>query len=572
LQELIEPAFALVCEAIRRTLGLELFDVQLQAGLAMADGAVAEMQTGEGKTLAASLPAFLFSLPGRGVHVATPNAYLAQRDGQSLEAALALLGCSAGVLPEAAPLDLKRAAYACDITYATGYELGFDYLRDRAQDLSPRGLELGQRHRRLLRGERLELPRLQRGLAFAIIDEIDSVLIDEACTPLVIAEASTTLADDVQAHHLARQLAAELKDGSDFHIDAQARQVHFTATGWDRLGRHLALQRDKAIPLLRPWAEYVRQAVFAEHLAIRDIDYVVADDRVLLVDEFTGRIHQDRSWQEGLHQAVEAKEGLTLRSPQRTLARITRQRFFRQYELICGMTGTAWSSRREFWQQYRLSVVAVPLAHPCRRMELPDRYFASAVAKWEAIVHEVCDRHATGQPILIGSRTIDNSLRLAQLLSDSGIAHRLLNGRQDQAEAQVVARAGEIGAVTIATNMAGRGTDIRLAKGAAERGGLHLIGVERHESQRIDRQLIGRVARQGDPGSSQFFLSAEDTLLCRFAPRLARRMAALPHKAGELFCDLSRPVRAAQRRAEAQASQSRSRLVLYDDWLIGHQQ
>jgi preprotein translocase subunit SecA len=560
--ELIEPAFALMCEAVRRGLGFELYDVQLKAGLAMAAGAVAEMQTGEGKTLSASLPAYWFSLFGKGVHIATPNAYLAERDARSLEAAFSLLGCTVGVLPERAAPELKRAAYACDITYATGYELGFDYLRDRLQGLSEGSLALGERHRRLLRGDTVEAPRLQRGQSFAIVDEIDSVLIDEACTPLILAEASPELADDYQAHGHARRIAAELAAGRDYQIDWQTRQVSF------KKGVGSLCLPAGGVPLFRPWADYVRQALFAEHLLARDVDYVVADGRVLLVDEFTGRIHQDRSWQDGLQQAVEAKEGLTLRAPQRTLARITRQRFFRQYQTICGMTGTAFTSRREFWRQYRLPVVPIPLAHPCRRVELPDRFFTTAETKLAAIVREVHSRHARGQPVLVGSRTIENSLRLAQLLSDTAIPFCLLNGRQDQAEAEIIARAGQPGAVTIATNMAGRGTDIRLAAGVAEDGGLHLIGMERHESQRIDRQLIGRVARQGDPGSCQFFLSAEDTLLRRFAPRRSQRMSCLPQHDGEILRDLSGDVRRAQRQAEALACHARRRLVLYDDWLV----
>jgi preprotein translocase subunit SecA len=566
LSAVVQPAFALIHEAVRRTLGLKLYDVQLLAGLAMARGAVAEMQTGEGKTLAASLPAFIFSLAGRGVHVATPNAYLAQRDARLLQPAFALLGCTVGLLPERAAAQQKREAYACDVTYATGYELGFDYLRDRLAEMASARGGLGLRHRRLLRGEQVQPERLQRPLACAIIDEIDSVLIDEACTPLVLAESAGQQADDYRAHQLARQLAMELAEGADFQIDAPQRQIQITDAGWARIHDHLAGRQIGA--LLRPWIDYVRQALFAEHLLACDIDYVLQDDRVLLVDEFTGRIFADRSWQDGLHQAVEAKEGLPIRAPSRTLARITRQRFFRLYGTICGMTGTAYISRREFAREYGLRIERIPPAQPCRRVELPDRYFTSAQAKWQAIVQEVQTRHAAGQPILIGSRTIENSLCLAQRLAAAGMAFRLLNGRQDEAEADVIAQAGRRGAVTIATNMAGRGTDIRLGEGVAALGGLHLIGMERHESRRVDRQLIGRAARQGDPGSAQFFVSAEDPLLLRLAPRLIRRMVASAHSDGEIRVDLSRQVRAAQRKAEALAYAHRRRLVAFDDWLI----
>lgn len=562
----LEPAFALMIEAIRRTLGYELYDTQLLAGLAMARGSIAEMQTGEGKTLTASLPAFFFSLTRQGVHIATPNAYLAERDFRLLRPAFAFLGTTVGLLPERAAPPIKQAAYACDITYATGYELGFDYLRDRLTLASQQHAALGSRVRQLLAGERVDPALMQRGHAVAIIDEIDSVLIDEACTPLVLSEASKSLADDAPACQLARQIALDLTAGEDYQLNSQDRQIQFTERGWTRL--HLPLANCPPGPLMRPWADYLRQALFAERLLARDIDYVVHEGRILLVDEFTGRIFADRSWQDGLHQAVEAKEGLVIRGQLRTLARITRQRFFRLYQKICGMTGTASSSRRELRRQYRLHVVPIPLQHPSRRLELPDRYFISVAAKERAIVSEIQSRHAVGQPVLVGSRTIENSLRLAKLLTTAGVPFNLLNGRQDADEAQVISQAGQRGAVTIATNMAGRGTDIRLGDGVADLGGLHLIGMERHESQRIDRQLIGRVARQGDPGSCQFFLSAEDPLLVRFAPRLRRRMSRLPQQDGEILADLSRPVRRAQQRAESLAIQQRRRLVAYDDWLV----
>ncbi len=559
------PAFALMCEAIRRTQGLELYEVQLLGGLAMAAGNVAEMQTGEGKTLTASLPAFFYSLAGQGVHVATPNAYLAQRDWQCLKPAFQIVGCSTGLLPEQGSVDEKRAAYACDVTYATGYALGFDYLRDRLELLAGSRLPLGVRHRRLLSSETTPARPLQRRLACAILDEIDSVLLDEACTPLVLADAAQQTADDVCAHQLAQRLADTLRCHDDYQLDLSQRQVTFTDAGMERIHAHLASRATG--PLLRPWAEYVRQALFAEHLLTRDVDYVVADDRVLLVDEFTGRIFRDRSWQDGLHQAVEMKEGLICRAPQRTLARITRQRFFRQYATVCGMTGTASTSRREFQRQYGLHVVTIPPARPSQRRELPDRYFVSTEAKLRAIVRDTAERQACGQPVLLGTRTIQSSLQLAEDLAEAGVAFRLLNGCQDQAEAEIIARAGERAAVTLATNMAGRGTDIRLARDVTALGGLHVIGVERQESQRVDRQLAGRAARQGDPGSCQFFLSADDLLIRRFSPRLGRRMAAARHDHGELHVDYSRPIAAAQRKAESLAAHARRRLVLFDDWL-----
>ncbi|MHB1036485.1 MAG: preprotein translocase subunit SecA [Pirellulales bacterium] len=562
----VVPAFALVHEATRRMQGIELFDVQLLAGLTLARGAIAEMATGEGKTLAAALPAFLQSLSGQGVHIATPNAYLADRDFNQVGPIFALLGVSAGLVPESEPAGQKRAAYACDITYATGYELGFDYLRDRLQIMGTPRRELGQRQVELLRGETPQVvPPIQPRRACVIIDEIDSVLIDEACLPLVVSAGANTQSSLAATYAEATRVCGSLRPDEDYLVDTAAKRVTLTSHCLQKIYGDYA--RRLQLDLERPWAKYVEQAVAAKVLHKRDIDYIVRDGKVLLVDEFTGRIFPDRSWREGLHQAVEAKEGLLPTGELRTAARVSRQRYFRLYRVICGMTGTAAGNEREFQNLYRLKVAAIPLRKRCRREVLPTRFFLDAESKWRAIVKEVAEIHETGRPVLIGSRTIENSELLAQRLEAAGVPFHLLNGKQDRQEAEIVAMAGHRGTVTIATNMAGRGTDIRLGPGVVELGGMHVVGVECHESQRIDRQLVGRSARQGDPGSGRFFVSADDALICRFGPRLRHRMQHMPHDYAELREDLTREVAAVQRAAEVAARVQRRQMLVLDDWL-----
>ena len=566
--EVLVPAFALVVEATRRVLGLTLFDVQLLAGLALARGAIAEMATGEGKTLTAALPSLLHALSGHGVHVATPNAYLAQRDHRRVGPILGLLGASVGLVPESAGPDEKRAAYACDVTYATGYELGFDYLRDQLRKLRTPRPQLGEIQRGLLRGRpHVEPPPIQPRRAFAIIDEIDSVLIDEACLPLVLSDGDESDQRLAAVYDEARQVADALACGEDFLLDDTARTVTLTRQGlqkiYDDYSARLRLE------LQRPWAVYVQQAICADWLHRRDVDYVIQEGKARLVDEFTGRIFPDRSWRDGLHQAVEAKEGLRLTPELRTAARISRQRFFLLYDRICGMTGTASGSRREFRRHYRLPVVQIPLRKPCRREVLPTRFFTDAESKYRAITQEAAGQHAAGRPVLVGARTIENSRRLAGCFEAAGIPFQLLNGTQDREEAEIIAGAGRAAVVTLATNMAGRGTDIELGPGVATQGGMHVIGVECHESQRIDRQLLGRAGRQGDPGSGRMFVSADDALLGRFGPQLCRRMQRLADGDGEVRRDLSRDVAAVQHAAETAAYAGRRQLLALDDWLDG---
>ena len=563
--EILVPVFALVLESTRRAHGITLFDTQLLAGMAMARGAIAEMATGEGKTLAAALPAMLFSLRGPGVHVATPNAYLAQRDYEQVGPILRLLGTSVGLVPETADASTKRAAYACDVAYATGYELGFDYLRDELQLIGARRTGLGELHLDLLRGQpsRQPLP-VQPRRNCAIIDEIDSVLIDEACLPLVLSDSGGE--SGRQAAYLeAQRGAASMQQGNDFVLDLQARSVTLTRAGQQAAYDYYAGRL--RFPLDRPWAEYVVQALASQYLYQRDVDYVVQDGRLMLVDEFTGRIFIQRAWRDGLHQAVEAKEGLLTSPELRTAASISRQRFFQLYETICGMTGTAWGSRSEFQRNFRLAVLPVPLREPSRRETWPCRFFVDAESKQRAVVAEVVAMHHAGRPVLIGSRTIRNSELLAARLADAGVPLEVLNGKQDRAEAEIIAQAGLRGAVTIATNMAGRGTDIVLGPGVAELDGMHVIGLECHESGRIDRQLLGRAGRQGDPGSGRFFISADDPLLVRFAPPLSQRMQHMPNKEGEVDVDLSRDVFVAQRAAETAAYIARRRMLAHDRWM-----
>jgi preprotein translocase subunit SecA len=563
---IVVQAFALVYEATRRALGLKYFDVQLLAGLALARGSIAEMATGEGKTLAATLPAFLHSLCGWGVHIATPNAYLAERDFMLVEPILRLLGVTVGLVPESAKADQKRAAYACDITYATGYELGFDYLRDQLHAIRTPRPKLGQRQQDLLRGlSPSPTQTIQPRRACVIIDEIDSVLIDEAYLPLILCEGSDAPNSLAATYVEARRVSGSLYQGDDYQVDAAAKRVTLTNQGlqqvYDDYNSRLRLKLD------RPWATYVEQAISAQVFHKRDVDYIVRDGKVMLVDEFTGRIFPNRSYCEGLHQAVEVKEDLLPSGELATAARISRQRYFRLYKMICGMTGTATGSDREFRRLYRLPVVSIPLRNPCRRTIFPTRYFRDAESKLRALVQEVAKIHQTGRPVLIGSRTIRNSELLAQRLESAGIHFQLLNGKQDKQEAEIVTMAGHAYAVTIATNMAGRGTDIQLGTDVAKLGGMHVIGFECHESQRIDRQLLGRAGRQGDPGSGRFLVSADDALLCRFGPSLRRRMQSMRHNEGEISCDLADDVAAVQRAAEAAARSMRRQMLAFDDWL-----
>jgi preprotein translocase subunit SecA len=560
------PAFALVRESIRRVLGLELREVQLHGGLVLARGAVAEMQTGEGKTVTAVAPAFLHALAGQGVHVATVNQYLADRDFQLLRPVFHLLGLTIGCLHAGGSPDQKRAAYACDVTYGPGFEFGFDYLRDQiARMHAPRPV-LGHRFRRALQGRPdTRQHALQRGHAMVIIDEIDSVLIDEARTPLVLSGVSQERDFDPTPFLEARRVAENLEADEDYRIDEQQRSVNLTETGIEKAQD--AWGRIPQVTLKRPWTVYVEQALQAQLLLRRDVNYVVFNDLVQIVDDSTGRIFADRSWRNGLHQAVEAKEQLPVTSEKETLAHISRQRYVRNYKIISGMTGTATGSEDEFRQLYGLNVISIPPHKPSRRQDLPNRYFTDRESKFRALIDEILHTHALRQPVLVGTRTIEDSEQLARELERQAIPFRLLNGKQDEDEARIVSRAGEVAAITIATNMAGRGTDIQVTPEAVELGGLHVIGCEHHESSRIDRQLIGRTARQGVTGSCRFFACADDALLHLFAPRLSRRMQRLSHDRGEIRRkNLAQEIQALQNRLEQQRFQQRAEMLRHDKW------
>ncbi len=558
------PAFALVAEAFRRALGVRLYDQQLLAGLALVDGGVAQMQTGEGKTFAGALPATVHALAGRGVHVMTVNGYLATRDYEQLKPVYAMLGISVGLLRGSDAPALKRAAYRCDVTYGPGHEFGFDFLRDQSRLIARGKPRLGETFRNDLRGQPPADDSIQRGQAVAIVDELDSVLIDEATTPLVLADQNATPTPDADIYRAARTVARQLRPGVDF-VASGADGGKLTSRGRTTVNALPPTVRRQA--LQRTWRAYVETALRAERLFRRGIEYVVRDHQIHLVDQHTGRIFADRNWQDGLQQAIQAKEGLPIVADPTTLARITRQRYFRRYDAVCGMTGTATNCRWELKRVYGLRVTEIPTHQACRRREEPMRAFADLASKRRAIADDVVARHQRGQPVLLGTASIAESQGMSTLLVLRRVPHLVLNGLQDQAEADIVSRAGRLGAVTIATNLAGRGTDIPLGPGAADAGGLHVVVCEPHESARVDRQLIGRTARQGAPGSCQRFLSADDATIVNFDPAWAEHIRRLSGPHGEVAADLLPRLLALQRRVERLRSRQRSRLSAHDDWL-----
>ena len=507
--DLLVRAFALVRETASRTIGLRHYDTQLTGGWIMAHGRLAEMETGEGKTLTATLAAAAAALAGLPVHVVTVNDYLVARDAQQMGPVYQALGLSVGAVTADLDPEARRRGYRCDVVYCTNKQLAFDYLRDR--------LVLGNDQGRL----RLQLEPLHsgdrtarlflRGLCFAIVDEADSVLIDEARTPLIISRRVDS-PEEEQLYRQAVDWAGQLTAGTDFVVDRARGRVQLSAAGSDRLAA-LAGPAGGLWSGARRREELVGQALSALHLFERDRHYLVRDGRVLIIDEHTGRTMADRSWERGLHQMIEIREGCAVSGRNEQIARLTYQRFFRRYQWLAGMTGTAREVRRELWSVYRLSVVPLSPHRPCRRRYVGARVHADAASRWAEVVRRVRDLQAEGRPVLVGTRSVADSEHLGQLLQTAGIAHRVLNARQDADEAAVIARAGTAGAVTVATNMAGRGTDILLGRGVAERGGLHVIATGRNDAGRIDRQLFGRCGRQGDPGSCELQLSLEDDLL-----------------------------------------------------------
>ena len=560
--EVLESGFAFTLEAIRRVTGKTLHDPQLLGGLVLAQGAIAEMATGEGKTLTGAAPAFVHALSGRGVHVMTSNSYLAERDCEELRPVFEMLGLTVAVLPEQAPAEVKRPLYDCDVVYGNGFEFGFDYLRDQISLRQVKAAALGVLVRQRLTGGLSPRVTMQRGLHFAIVDEADHVMLDDAISPLLISEAAPGDAPDAEAHRVALRLANEFAPQLDYEFDPSRGLVRLTHQGREKT--HSAVDQIPIQVLIRPWALYVEAALKARLLFQRDREYIVHDDEVQIVDGSTGRIMPDRTWSDGLHQAVLAKEGQRITPDTSSLARITRQRFLRLYRTLSRMTGTATGGESEFQSIYRVDVQPIPLRLPTQRDILTTRFFTTAQAKWNAIAEEVASRHQTGQPILVGTRSIANSERLAELLRERMLSFELLNGRQDKDEAEIVSVAGQLHAITIATNMAGRGTDIKPSPEALAVGGLHVICSEPYDSHRVDRQLIGRGARQGQSGSAQIFVSAEDDLLFEHGPTLASRIIKFVGHDQECRTDLTPALRQLQAETERQASQLRNSLLNQD--------
>ncbi|MCA0757564.1 preprotein translocase subunit SecA [Paenibacillus sp. N4] len=544
LDKLLPEAFATVREASKRTLGMRHFDVQLMGGMVLHEGKIAEMRTGEGKTLVATLPTYLNALLGKGVHVITVNGYLAQRDSEIMGKLYNFLGMSVGCNLHGLSHDEKQAAYACDITYGTNNEFGFDYLRDNM----------------VLYKEQM----VQRPLYYSIIDEVDSILVDEARTPLII---SGQAAKSTELYFAADRFVGRLNEEEDYTIDIKLRSVMLTESGVEKAEKafHIENLFDHANVLLN---HHIQQALKANVIMKRDVDYVVQDDEVVIVDEFTGRLMQGRRYSDGLHQAIEAKEQLKVQNESMTLATITFQNYFRMYRKLSGMTGTAKTEEEEFKRIYGLDVIQVPTNRAMIRKDIADVVYKTEKGKFNAVVEEIVKRHANNQPVLVGTISIENSEKLSELLKRKGVAHKVLNAKFHAEEAEIISRAGQAGAVTIATNMAGRGTDILLGETVAELGGLHIIGTERHESRRIDNQLRGRAGRQGDPGSSQFYLSLEDELMRRFGSENIMGMMdrlGLDEDQPIESRMISRAIESAQKRVEGNNFDIRKVVLQYDD-------
>jgi preprotein translocase subunit SecA len=518
--------FALVREAAGRALGMRHFDSQILGGLAIYHGAVAEMRTGEGKTLTATLPAAAAALAGVPVHVMTVNDYLARRDAELMRPVYDLLGLSVGCVVRDTPQSARAGEYASDVVYCTNTEVVFDYMRDGL--LLRKGDMPLQLHAERLKGHRfVDEGLLMRGLHFAILDEADSVLMDEARTPLVISGAGQGNTQEEHVLGQALDIARQLHEGPDYTLDRMARRLDLTEAGeWRIITLSEGLGPAWTGRLRR--LELGRQALTALTLFDRDAHYLVRDGKVVIIDENTGRPMPDRTWEQGLHQVIEIKEGVPLTHPNETLSRLSFQRFFRQYHHLGGMTGTASEVAGELWSAYDLTVTRIPTHRPTRLENRGVQVVESVAQKWLRVAGRVAARHATGQPVLIGTRTVGASEALSAVLTRAGLVHQVLNARQDDGEAEIVARAGLAGTITIATNMAGRGTDIKLGPGVAELGGLHVMVTELHESGRLDRQLIGRAARQGDPGGFEIVVSLEDHILRNHVARTAAALARLP--------------------------------------------
>ena len=544
LDDILPDAFAVIREASRRVLGMRQFDVQLIGGIILHRGNIAEMGTGEGKTLVATAPVYLNALEGKGAHVITVNDYLAKRDSEWMGQVYKFLGLSVGLIVHDLDFEQRKIAYNSDITYGTNNEFGFDYLRDNMVS------SLDQ--------------MVQRPLHYCLIDEVDSILIDEARTPLIISGPGQKSTDN---YYVMSKLVPQLKLGEDYTIDEKQKTVAPTEAGVSKMEKMLKVDNLYDTDNLELNHLFV-QALRAQAMMERDRDYVVKDGEVVIVDEFTGRLMYGRRYSDGLHQAIEAKEGLQVQRESQTLATITFQNYFRMYDKLAGMTGTAKTEEQEFIKIYGLEVFQVPTNRPVQRKDLPDVIFKTKRGKYRAVVREIERRHATGQPMLIGTTSIEQSEQLSHMLKEAGIVHNVLNAKYHELEAQIVAQAGQKGQVTIATNMAGRGTDIVLGEGVSELGGLAIIGTARHESRRIDNQLRGRAGRQGDPGSSQFFLSLEDDLLRIFGgDNIKKFMEKMGLEEDEEIRSsmVSSAIQKAQKRVEERNFDIRKYVLEYDD-------
>ena len=544
LDQLLYEAFAVVREGAKRVLGLFPYKVQVMGGIVLHHGDVPEMRTGEGKTLTATMPVYLNALSGKGVHVVTVNEYLTERDATEMGELYSWLGLSVGInLAAKSPME-KKEAYLCDITYSTNSEIGFDYLRDNM----------------VVRAENM----VQRPLNYALVDEVDSILIDEARTPLIVSGANAV--ETSQLYHMADHFVKSL-DKDDYIIDIQSKTIGLSDSGIDKAESYFKLENLYDIENVA-LTHFIDNALRANYIMILDIDYVVSEEQeILIVDQFTGRTMEGRRYSDGLHQAIEAKEGVPIQDETKTSASITYQNLFRMYKKLAGMTGTGKTEEEEFREIYNIRVIPIPTNRPIQRIDHSDLLYASLDAKFKAVVEDVKARYQKGQPVLVGTVAVETSDFLSKKLVEAGVPHEVLNAKNHYREAQIIMNAGQRGAVTIATNMAGRGTDIKLGEGVRELGGLCVIGTERHESRRIDNQLRGRSGRQGDPGESQFYLSLEDDLMKRFGSERLKGVFERLNMSDEAIESrmLTRQVEAAQKRVEGNNYDTRKQVLQYDD-------
>ena len=544
LDSLLYEAFAVVREGAKRVLGLFPYKVQVMGGIVLHHGDVPEMRTGEGKTLTATMPVYLNALSGKGVHVVTVNEYLSERDATEMGELYSWLGLSVGInLAAKSPME-KKEAYECDITYSTNSEIGFDYLRDNM----------------VVRAENM----VQRPLNYALVDEVDSILIDEARTPLIVSGANAV--ETSQLYHMADHYVKSL-DKDDYIIDVQSKTIGLSDSGIDKAESYFKLENLYDIENVA-LTHFIDNALRANYIMLLDIDYVVSEEQeILIVDQFTGRTMEGRRYSDGLHQAIEAKEGVPIQDETKTSASITYQNLFRMYKKLSGMTGTGKTEEEEFREIYNIRVIPIPTNRPVQRIDHPDLLFASIQAKFKAVVEDVKARYQKGQPVLVGTVAVETSDYISKKLVAAGVPHEVLNAKNHYKEAQIIMNAGQRGAVTIATNMAGRGTDIKLGEGVRELGGLCVIGTERHESRRIDNQLRGRSGRQGDPGESQFYLSLEDDLMKRFGSERLKGIFERLNMSEEAIESrmLTRQVEAAQKRVEGNNYDTRKQVLQYDD-------